>query len=161
MLSARERNELESLYPAMLRFAAVVAPLSLAPDDLLHDALVRIVDRQTLGDVSDLPAYVRRTIVNLARNHARSEQANQRAMRRHGVSSEAEAPVYPSDLAELLRLDVRSRVLLYAVEVEGMPVGEAAELVACSAAAARMHLSRARRKLRSLLTEEESDANHS
>jgi RNA polymerase sigma-70 factor (ECF subfamily) len=65
--------------------------------------------------------------------------------------------VYPSDVADLMMLDVRSRALLYLTEIEGAGVAEAAEVVGCSDPAARMRLTRARRRLRHLLEEEADD----
>jgi len=54
----------------------------------------------------------------------------------------------PSDLSVLLRLDPVARGLLFLVEVEGASIREAAAAVGCTEPAARMRLSRARRRLR-------------
>jgi DNA-directed RNA polymerase specialized sigma24 family protein len=67
------------------------------------------------------------------------------------------AASYPSDLADLQRVDPVTRGLLYLVEVEGASVGEAASAVGCSALAARTRLSRGRRQLRGALDAEARD----
>lgn len=147
---------LKALYPALRRFAGIVAPLGVAPDDLVQDVFTRIVERGGLHGIDDPVRYLRRAIVNLASNERRHSDAGRRALLRHGAPAGASAPSYPSDLAELWRIEPRARLLAYLVDVEGAPIAEAAELAGCSVGAARMQLSRARRQLRALL--EETDA---
>jgi len=156
VISGGERERLRALYPALRRFAGVVAPAGVAADDLVQDAFTRLIARGGLDGIDDPSAYLRRAIVNLASNERRHSRAAQRALVRHGAGPEGDRPVYPSDLAQLLRLDVRSRVLLFAVEVEGASIAEAAALAGCTEGAARMTLSRARRKLRSLLEDDDA-----
>jgi DNA-directed RNA polymerase specialized sigma24 family protein len=66
-------------------------------------------------------------------------------------------PEYPSSIASVLNfVDPADRALLYLVHVDGMTASEAATSVGVSHVAARARLSRARRRLRRLLREEES-----
>ena len=147
---------LKALYPALRRFAGIVAPAGVAPDDLLQDVFTRVVERGGLHGIDDPVRYLRRALVNRASNERRHADAGRRALSRHGTSSDTDAPTYPSDLAELLRIDPRARLLAYLVDVEGAPIAEAAEIAGCTVGAARMQLSRTRRQLRALL--EEPDA---
>ncbi|HEY1738801.1 MAG TPA: sigma-70 family RNA polymerase sigma factor [Acidimicrobiia bacterium] len=149
---------LRELYPALRRFAGVVTPVDVAPDDLVQEALTRVLARGGLQGIDDPLAYLRRAIVNVASNERRRSAIGRRALARQ-VTDAAAAPRadYPSDLDELRRLPARDRALLYLTEVEGAPIAEAAELVGCTEGAARMAVSRARRTLRKLL--EDDDAN--
>jgi RNA polymerase sigma-70 factor (ECF subfamily) len=62
---------------------------------------------------------------------------------------------YPSDVAELLALGPIERAVLYLHDIEGLSFDEVADLVGIRPGAARVTASRARRKLRTLLEEEE------
>lgn len=73
------------------------------------------------------------------------------------MTDEAGVTPVPSDLADLLRLDPTSRALLYLVEVEGASIRDAAAAAGCTEPAARMRLSRARRRLRAELDVERCD----
>lgn len=146
-------RSLRDLYLPLRRFAAVVARPDLDPDDLVQEAFTRALVSRRRQEIRDLGAYLRRTIVNLAKNERRS-QARGAAAHARLVANDDAAPATPSDLAELLRLDPASRALLYLVEVEGHSVRDAAAAVGCSEPAARMRLSRARRKLRAELEAE-------
>jgi DNA-directed RNA polymerase specialized sigma24 family protein len=147
---------LKALYVPLRRFAGIVAPLGVAPDDLVQEVFTRIVERGGLHDIDDPIRYLRRAIVNRASNERRHSDAARRALLRHGAHTDASTPSYPSDLADLLRIEPRARLLAYLVDVEGAPIAEAAQLAGCTVGAARMQLSRARRQLRVLL--EENDA---
>jgi Sigma-70 region 2 len=52
------------LYPRLRRFAAVVAPAEVAPDDLVQEALERLLARDTSGIVN-VEAYLRQTMLRL------------------------------------------------------------------------------------------------
>lgn len=64
---------------------------------------------------------------------------------------------YPSELADLMRLEPRVRGLLYLVEIDGEQIATAAEAVGMTPAAARMALTRARRRLRAEVSAESTD----
>lgn len=130
------------------RFAAVVAPIELDPDDLLQEAWVRVLRAGRLAaDEASVAAYVRRTIVNLASNERRRLGRSRMAVMRLRPEASS-APSYPSDLAELQRLDPPDRASLYLIEVEGWSHREVAELLGCSEGAARVRFTRARKRLR-------------
>jgi RNA polymerase sigma factor (sigma-70 family) len=148
---------LRELYPSLRRFAGVVAAAGVAPDDLVQEAITRVLARGGLQGVDDPSAYLRRTIANLASNERRRAGIARRAHTRHDADAAVAARAeYPSDLDELRRLPARDRALLYLTEVEGAPIAEAAGIVGCSEGAARMAISRARRTLRKLLEDDDA-----
>jgi DNA-directed RNA polymerase specialized sigma24 family protein len=148
-----ERVLIRDLYPSLRRFAAVVGPAEVDPDDLVQDALVRVLGSGSLARLDNPAAYLRRTMVNLASNHRRRLGRKHRALNRV-VVPDSYQPSYPSDVAELLRLSPRSRAVLYLTSVEGRSFAEVAEVLDCSEASARAAASRGRRKLRTVLSEE-------
>lgn len=154
-LSTRERDLLVVLYEPLRRFAAVVRPPEVDADDLLHDALARVLARARLDEVSDPLAYVRRAVVNLASNHRR-RLGRWRRVRRRLEATVADAPTdpYPSDLTDLLRLPPEARAVVYLTAVEGRSFAEVADLLGCTEVAARKTASRGRRRLVLALAEE-------
>jgi RNA polymerase sigma-70 factor (ECF subfamily) len=138
----------ERLYPALRRWAAATGPDDMDPDDLVQEAVARVLRRHRLCDLNEPLAYLRRTIVNLAANHRRGMARWRRAVSRLGRGEEGRAPEYSSDLADLLRLAPPARAVLYLVEVEGRTYAEAAALLAITEDAARTRAARARRRLR-------------
>ena len=143
-----------ALYPDLHRFACVVGPVEVDPDDLVQEAFVRTLRRGPLDQLEDAAAYLRRTIVHLAANHRRSLGRLRKAMPRLARIGEG-MTMYPSDLDDLQRLAPEDRVVLYLVHVEGRPFADAAATLGCSEEAARARASRARRRLRAELAEEE------
>ncbi len=149
---------IDELYPSLRRFAAVTAPSDLDPDDLLQEALVRVLRRRSLSDLEVPAAYLRRTMLNIATSHNRRMGVRRSALRLalSGESSSTK-PSYPSDISELEALAPKERAALYLAEVEGYRFEEIAEMLGCTAAAARQRASRGRRRLRlALATEERS-----
>jgi len=153
---ADDVRSLRELYPRVRRFAAVVGRPDLDPDDLVQEAFTRALVARQRRDVDHLGAYLRRTVVNLAKNERRRLARGSAAQARLAPSEDAVATL-PSDLSDLLRLDPVARGLLFLVEVEGFTIREAAAAVGCTEPAARMRLSRARRRLRADLEAEHRD----
>ena len=73
-----------NLYPSLRRFAGVVAPVEVGPDDLLHEAVERALRHKPLADFDDPGAYLRRTMVNLASNDRRRAVRQAAPVRRCG-----------------------------------------------------------------------------
>ncbi len=149
---ADEVEQLRELYGPLRRFAAVVGSYDVDPDDLVQNALAKVLARDP-GDIRELGPYLRRTIANLATDERRRSSRTSGVLRRIGPD-DTTADCYPSDLDDLLRVAPRVRALLYLVEIEGQPVADAAEVVGMSNSSARVALMRARRRLRSELTME-------
>jgi RNA polymerase sigma-70 factor (ECF subfamily) len=145
-------DDLRALYEPLRRYAAVVGRFDVDPDDLVQEAFTKVLAVPE-GTVRDTRAYLRRTILNLATNERRRLRRATAALQRAGGGADG-ADAYPSELADLMRLEPRVRGLLYLVEVEGEPIADAAAEVGMDAAAARMALSRARRRLRADIDEE-------
>ncbi len=147
-----EAEVFRELYPVLRRHAAVVGSIWDDPDDLVHEALCRVLQRQSLLELSNRAAYLRRAITNLVIDGSRRRGV--RAGKRHLVAVEGEVrDEYPSDLRVLDELSPIDRSILYMVDVEGRSFAEAAEVSGCSAGAARLRASRARKHLRKLLKE--------
>lgn len=142
-----------TMYADLRRFAAVVAPWDMDPDDVLHSVLVTIMRRGRLSDLDDPAAYLRRSIVNHVRSQIRSQRAR-RMMQRRVTGGEEHFVSYPSDLDDLLRLEPRERAVLYLHDVEGFDFEEVATMTGLTVGNARMIASRARRRLRAELSEE-------
>jgi DNA-directed RNA polymerase specialized sigma24 family protein len=165
--AARDRNEagfgavpeeddaiFAALYPSLRRWAAVVGPVEEDPDDLVQEALVRVLSRGPLSDLDDAHAYLRTTIVRLAANSRRRLGRGRRAWSRLGASEATGDDRYPSDLDELRRLAPADRAVLYLSLVEGHTYREAAVILGCTEVAARARASRALRRLRTCVREE-------
>jgi RNA polymerase sigma-70 factor (ECF subfamily) len=142
-----------ALYAGLRRFAAVVAPPGVHPDDLVQEALARRLAIGPLTDLDDPAPYLRRAIANLASNGRRSQRRAARADAR--LRAQQDPTAYPSDLADLARLTPQQRGALYLHHVEGWSFAEVAAQLGCSEAAARKAASRGRQLLAETLREEE------
>ena len=138
------------LYPALRRFAAVIADLDLEPDDLLQEALAATLERQDFGEIRDPGPYLKRAMVNAVASHRRRGGILRRITPRlAGEASRVDS--YPSDLGVLDELAPIDRAVVFLIDVEGMSSGEAAEQLGLTEGATRKRVSRARRKLRTIL----------
>lgn len=153
----KESRLFAELYDPLRRFAAVVGPIEVDPDDLVQEALAKVLRRHRLTELDHPGAYLRRTIVNLASNQRRRFAVGRRALARLGSGSEAAGDTYPSDLDDLLRLDPKERAVLYLAEVEGYRYAEIGVLLGCTEAAARKRAMRARRRLVAAMAGEVTD----
>jgi RNA polymerase sigma-70 factor (ECF subfamily) len=146
------RRQLENTYLTVRRFAGVVGPPDVEPDDLVQEAFVRALQRG-LDEIDDLAAYLRRTVLNLSSSSRRSWVRRQAALARMGPASVAEEMVVPL-VSDLYRLPPDLRAALWLAEVEGWSYAEIGRMLDCSEDAARTRASRARRRLRLELTQE-------
>ena len=156
-LGADDSSLIRELYPTLRRFAAVVGPAEVDPDDLVQEALVKTIRRQPLRSLEHPSSYLWKVIKNLAADHRRRLGRQRRALGRLG-QPEPSRPSYPSDLDELERLSPPARAVLYLHEIEGYPYAEIAGMLDTKEASLRRTASRARRVLRRALSEEETDA---
>lgn len=152
-----EADIVRGCYPALRRYAAVVAPMDVDADDLLQEALVKTLRSHRLCDLESPSAYLRRAVCSVATDHCREDQRRRSMLGRLGPP-EPQRDVYPSDLAVLESLKPRQRAVLYLHEVEGVPYGEIAQMLGGREGSVRRDASRARRSLRAVITEEELDA---
>jgi RNA polymerase sigma factor (sigma-70 family) len=156
-IESDERCLFEELYRPLRRFAAVIVPAGIEPDDLVQEALVRVLKKHRLHELDYPAAYLRRTMLNLAANERHRRRIQRLAIDRWAASAPNEATQsFPSDLAELMRLAPQARAVLYLAEVERYSYNEIAQMLGCSSAAARKRASKARRHLRTALSAEGS-----
>ncbi len=146
-LDHKERDQIRALYGSLRRYAAVVGPAEVDPDDLVQEALLRTLRQGPLSALTNPGAYLRRTILNLASNERRRLGRLRRAIHRLGEDEYGEE-VYISDLADLLTVSPRTRAVLFLTAVEGYSFRETSEIVGCTEVAARKIASRGRKKLR-------------
>ena len=148
---------IDELYPSLRRFAAVAAPWDMDPDDLLQEALVRVLSAHSFSDLDRPSAYLQRVMVNLAASHNHRMGIGRRVLRLWAGSRDLVSdPVYPTDVADLYALPPRERAVLYLAEVEGFHYAEIARMLGCSEQAAKKAGSRARKRLRAQLVGEEA-----
>lgn len=152
-----EQALIRELYPPLRRFAAIVGPSDVEPDDLVQEAMMRVLRKRPLGDLEFPNAYLRRTIYNLASDQRRSLSRSRRAMSRLG-SPEPHFDIHPSDLDDLEVLSPKGRAVLYLHEIEGRPFAEIAELLGERESSLRRAATRARRRLAGAFAEEERNA---
>jgi DNA-directed RNA polymerase specialized sigma24 family protein len=108
------------LYRPLRRFAAVVGPVEMDPDDLLQEAVARALRYRRLCELENPGAYLRTTMLHLASNQRRRLAIRRRALTRLAAANgQQPGDVYPSDLHQLLRLPAGERAVLYLSEVEG------------------------------------------
>ncbi|HUR77067.1 MAG TPA: RNA polymerase sigma factor [Acidimicrobiales bacterium] len=144
--------ELAATYERVRRFAAVVGPPEVEPDDLVQEAFVRALNRG-LDEIDDLTAYLRRTVLNLSSTSRRSWVRRRTALARLGPPAESEEMYVPM-VSDLYRLPPELRAALWLAEVEGWSYAEVGRILDCSEDAARTRASRARRRLRLELIQE-------
>jgi RNA polymerase sigma-70 factor, ECF subfamily len=147
--------ELLRLYPRLRRFAAVVAPAEVGPDDLVQEALERLLSRD-VDDVAHIEAYLRQTMVRLAANHRRRLGRWRRVVKRTEAmaAQTAAAAEYPSDLSFLNELKPVARAVLFLHDVEGVDFATIAGQLGLTEAAAKQTAVRARRHLRNYIEQE-------
>lgn len=141
-------------YPELRRFAAVVGPGECDPDDMLQEAVYRVLRRHRLADLDHPVAYLRRTIVNLASDERRRFAIRRRVLHRLAPDRRDASDAYPSDLGDLEHLNPAERAVLYLSEVDGYRFAEIGRMLGCSEAAARKRAMNGRRRLHAALAEE-------
>ncbi len=145
-----ERELIARLYPDLRKIAGVAGSVDVEPDDLVQEALVRVMRKRNIAELDNPLAYLRRTIVNLASNRRRSLARRSKALARLGTE-DGWLPAYPADVEAILDLPPKQRAILYLVEVEGVPYAEAADQMGMTPAAARTLANRARKAARANL----------
>ncbi|MGH3118661.1 MAG: RNA polymerase sigma factor [Gaiellales bacterium] len=147
---SRQGELFQDLYPGLRRFAGAVAPLEIEPEDLVQEALTRLLGRGSLASVDDPGAYLRATMVRLASNHRRSLGRRRRFVNSLNRHAECPLDVYPSDVAFLEHLSIEDRAVVYLTVVESVPAGEIGHTLGWSAAKVRVRKHRALQRLRRL-----------
>ncbi len=157
---AKRSEELDlftALYPKLRRFAAVVSDSDQEPDDLVQEALAKVLKRTTLTDLSHPAAYLKRTVLNLAANDRRKKGRYRQLLPRLG-DYEATSDHYPSDLGLLDELSPTDRAVIYLADIDGYSLAEIATELGVSPGSVRKRASRARATLRERTSDEPEPA---
>lgn len=143
------------MYPALRRFAAAISSTDVDPDDLVQDALVGLLRAWPRQGIASPEAYLRRAILTGELSHRR-RQARFRRLAPQLRAEPTTTPSYPSDLRILELVGPLDRSVLYLADVEGLSFAQvSAALNVSTAGALRLRASRARRRLRLLLEDQE------
>lgn len=153
-----EQRLIADLYPSLRRFASTVRPPWEDGNDLVQEAFLRVLrSKGSLMGLDNPGAYLRRTIVNLARDRQRAEVRGRAALSKVGPQP-PEVSRYSWQLEELRLVSPKSRAVLYLRIVEGWPYADIGEMLGCTQISARVAASRGRRQLESILSSEVRDA---
>jgi RNA polymerase sigma-70 factor (sigma-E family) len=152
------RNRLADAYvrsaPGGIRLAYLLTGDRAVAEDLAQEAFVRFMGRlRFLRDPDAFEPYLRRTIVNLSKNHFRRRAVERAYLEREGrrVEDVSTGPdVATSDVlrSALLRLPLRQRTAIVLRYYEDLPDGTIAELLGCRQATVRSLVARGLEALR-------------
>lgn len=137
-----------------LRLAFLLTGDHSLAQDLVQDAFVRVAGRLAhLRDPGAFPAYLRRTVVNLARMHFRRRRverayASRQARLRQPGATERDVVEAEAVRQALLRLPVRQRAAVVLRYFEDLSDVQAAEVLGCPPGTVRSLLWRAMDTLR-------------
>ena len=154
--AAEDESAFTTLYPGLRRFAAVVGPIEVEPDDLVQEALARALAAGPLSELRDPGAYLRTIILRLAANQRRSLGRRRAAFRLLEARGDHVADTYPADLADLDALEPMDRAVVYMSIIDHATADEIGAALGWSAGRVRMQKHRALRRLRAEL--EDNDA---
>ena len=147
-------------FPRMVTLAALVSNSSAMAEDVAQDALVKAEQNwDTVGQYEWPGAWLRRVTINLASKRLRRARAEAAALLRLGPPP----PVIRSGPEELDRvmaairqLPKQQRAVVVLVYLEDRSVKDVAEILGCAEGTAKAHLFRARTRLATILSEEDS-----
>ena len=140
--------------PGGVRLAYLLTGDRAIAEDLVQEAFVRFVGRlRFLRDPDAFEPYLRRTIVNLSKNHFRRRAVERAYLEREGrkaedISTDPDVATYDSLRSALLRLPLRQRTALVLRYFEDLPDATIAELLGCRQATVRSLVARGLEALR-------------
>jgi RNA polymerase sigma-70 factor (sigma-E family) len=140
--------------PAGIRLAYLLTGDRAVAEDLVQEAFVRFVGRfRFLRYPDDFEPYLRRTIVNLSKNHFRRRAVERAYLEREGpraedVSTGPDVATHDALRSALLRLPLRHRTALVLRYFEDLPDATIAELLGCRQATVRSLVARGIEALR-------------
>lgn len=158
-----ETGRLETLYAAHAPDAARLAYLltgdrALA-EDLVHEAFVRMFGRfRDLRHPEAFPAYLRKTVVNLARSHFRRKSVERSFLEKEGRQPEeaVEQPAGPGEMWDALtRLNPRQRAAIVLRYYEDLTEAQTADVLGCAVGTVKSLVSRGLDQIRAGLSEGE------
>jgi len=140
--------------PGGIRLAYLLTGDRAAAEDLVQEAFVRFVSRfRFLRYPNDFEPYLRRTIVNLSKNHFRRRAVERAYLEHEGrraeeVSTDPDVATSDALRSALLRLPLRQRTALVLRYYEDLPDATIAELLGCRPATVRSLVARGLETLR-------------
>jgi RNA polymerase sigma-70 factor (sigma-E family) len=140
--------------PGGIRLAYLLTGDRAVAEDLVQEAFVRFVGRlRFLRDPDAFEPYLRRTIVNLSKNHFRRQAVERAFLEREGpriedVRTDPDVATYDTLRSALLRLPLRQRTALVLRYFEDLPDATIAELLGCRQATVRSLVARGLEVLR-------------
>jgi RNA polymerase sigma-70 factor (sigma-E family) len=149
------RADMGELYrsysPAALRLAYVLVGDKDIAQDIVQDAFVRVFGRfGELRGTDKLQAYLRRTIVNLAKNHYRSRDHERTYLQQHGGPRDPAQPPRGTDALRevLMLLPERQRAAIALRYLEDLSEYQTAEVLGTTVPAVKSLVQRAMTTLR-------------
>lgn len=156
---ATSRNSLESLYAQYIdeavRLGYVLTGSREAGEDLAQEAFVRVASHLgVLRDATRFEAYLKKTIVNLARSTGRKLQRERKYLLRRGASPTPIQEQYDGSAHDdlwdaLMRLPARQRAVVFLRYYNDLSFRQIADTLDCSTGAAKALCARALKGLRS------------
>lgn len=142
-------------YEALLRFAYFLTRDQAAAEDLVQEAFARVSTAAGRLEEDGLPAYARRTVLNLHTSAFRRRRLEQRILRLIRPKDPHESDIAGAlDMRRaLLLLPLRQRACLALRYYEDMKESQIASAMEMSLAAVKKDIERAKRKLREVLGE--------
>jgi RNA polymerase sigma-70 factor (sigma-E family) len=155
-LTEAEGGRLAELYrvhaPAAARLAYLLTGDRALAEDMVHEAFVRLFGRfRDLRNPDAFPAYLRTTVVNLARSHFRRRKVERAYVERAGPAPEAgpEEPGERQQMWEALhRLRPRQRAAIVLRYYEDLTEAQTAEVLGCAVGTVKSLVSRGLDRLR-------------
>ncbi len=151
-------DPLEEMYvrfaPGGIRLAYLMTGDRVVAEDLVQDAFVRFVGRlHSLRDPGAFEAYLRRTVINLSKNHFRRRAIERSDLERQArqpqqVHEERDVSEFETMRQALLGLPVRQRAAIVLRYYEDLPESQIADVLRCRPATVRSLVSRGLQALR-------------
>jgi RNA polymerase sigma-70 factor (sigma-E family) len=158
-----EGSRLEELYRLhaadAVRLAYLITGDGGLAEDLVQDAFVRLAGRLLhLHDPRGFPAYLRKTVVNLANAHFRRRKVERRYVEREGsrkppATETPDVPTREALRAALLALPVRHRTAIVLRFYEDLSEADTAQIMRCRPGTVRSLVSRGMERLRPMMTD--------
>lgn len=142
----------EAHAPAAARLAFLLTGDRALAEDLVHEAFVRLFGRfRDLRHTEAFRAYLRTTVVNLARSHFRHRRVERAYVEREGRAPEVAAadPSGRQDMWEALQhLQPRQRAAIVLRYYEDLTEAQTAEVLGCAVGTVKSLVSRGLDRLR-------------
>jgi RNA polymerase sigma-70 factor (sigma-E family) len=154
------RSRLAEVYvrhaPEGIRLAYLLTGDRALAEDLVQEAFLRFVGRlHFVRNPDAVEGYLRRTIVNLSKNHFRHQAVERSYLARHAGEvvegrADPDVPTYETIRTALLALPVRQRAAIVLRYYEDLPEGQIAEILGCRPATVRSLVARGLEALRQI-----------